>query len=76
MAHILQLVRVLPFAEAGTDFSCVYLPDVVFHRLAHREGATSGIGTEAGTNASGHSDLATAAAKFRFPRETDPYFYR
>ena len=65
MAHKLQLVRVLPFAEAGTDLSCVCLPDVVFHRLAHREGATFGIGTEAG--ASRHSDLAATATELCLP---------
>ena len=67
MAHKLQLVRVLPFAEAGTDLSCVCLPDVVFHRLAHREGATFGAGTEADTDASRHSNFAATAAGFSLP---------
>ncbi len=44
MAHKLQLVRVLPFAEAGSVFSCVCPPVVEFHRLAVGEGAAFGFG--------------------------------
>ena len=67
MAHKLQLVRVLPFAEAGTVFTRVCSPDVVFRRLALRERAAPRVGTEAGTNASRHSDLAATATELCLP---------
>jgi len=76
MAHILQLVRVLPFAEAGTVFSRIFLSDPMFHRLADCEGADFGFGTKTRTNARSHSDTPATSAQFCLPRKTDPYLYR
>jgi len=67
MAHKLQLVRVLPFAEAGTVFSCVCPSDVVFHGLAAGEGAAFGFGAKAGVATSRDSDVAASAAGFCLP---------
>jgi hypothetical protein len=73
MTHKLQLVRVLPFAEAGTVFSCIFLHGGVFHGFAHGECAAFGVRRK--TSAGRHSNLAAAAARLYLPRKTNSDFY-